>query len=941
MTERQIFEAASEIADAAKREAFLTHACEGQPDLRAAVDALLQAHMNASSEFLAAPAAHRVFLDETQTIVRPIGDADDDGPDEIEENAAEAAVLKLLTPSTKPGSLGQLAHYEVIEFLGRGAFGVVLKAFDEKLHRMVAVKMMNPELAATSPPRKRFLREARSSAAVRHENIVAIHAVEEQPVPYLVMEYIPGKTLQQWLNDNGPLEVKDILKFGQQLASGLAAAHAQSLIHRDIKPANILIDDAVESRAKITDFGLARAVDDASMTQSGLIAGTPMYMAPEQARGQTLDHRADLFSLGSVLYTMTSGHPPFRAANTIAVLRRVCEDTPRPIREVIATTPEWLDAIIAKLLAKEPDDRYQTAKEVADLLARCQSELQLTGKVTCVEPRAGSVSARSQPDGSPAATALMPAISEGSRPSLAGQSPPRGVLGQAWHDWWSERDRWVVLSLETVLVIACLVCMLCFVSMGQSSGHDPEGHVTFDYQLGRPAPWYRFEVYPDTTTPFRMGFQPFASSVLVGCLGCLAWWVYWRIEKVRNPQASRWAGPRFMLGIWAIGAVIAVGIGQWQGYAHLSQPQVAITAPSASGRREPVESPAPSPTPASTEGSRPPLATKTGWQGWPADAPAPAIAPFDATQAKQHQEEWAAYLKVPPEYTNSLGMQFVLIPPGEFMMGSTPAEIETAAQDSQNDAHRQACVKSSGPQHKVTLTQPIYLGMHELTQKQYAAITHSNPSYCSSTGAGKAVVAGLDTQNCPVDGVSWLDATAFCNQLSQRASLPSFYSPRKAGASPAAGSGYRLPTEAEWEFACRAGTATSFWTGTEESPLIPEIWAGISSKGMTHPVGQTSANPFGLHEMHGNLWEWVSDWWKPGYYEQFVDKAALNPRGWSSTETQRVIRGGGWDSSVVWCRSAYRVGVDPNIKMYSLGVRVALSIDAVKAERQLPIDLDR
>jgi formylglycine-generating enzyme required for sulfatase activity len=359
MSERSIFLSALEISDLAAREAFLAEACAADPQLRTAVDALLQSHTETES-FLETPAVERVTASVLPTIIEH----------EAASEFAPECDLSFLAHSPTPGSLGRLGHYEVRELLGRGAFGIVLRGFDEKLHRMVAIKVMNPELAATSPPRKRFLREARSSASIRHENIVAIHAVEEQPIPYLVMEYIPGMTLQQRLDQHGPLEATEVLKIGQQIAAGLAAAHAQGLIHRDIKPANILIETGLEDRAKITDFGLARAADDASLTQSGLIAGTPMYMAPEQAKGQPLDHRADLFSLGSVLYTMTSGRPPFRAPNTIAVLKRVCEDTPRPIDEVIPGTPPWLCDIIAKLLAKEPDDRFQSAKEVADVLGQ-------------------------------------------------------------------------------------------------------------------------------------------------------------------------------------------------------------------------------------------------------------------------------------------------------------------------------------------------------------------------------------------------------------------------------------------------------------------------------------------------------------------------------------------------------------------------------------------
>jgi Protein kinase domain/Disaggregatase related repeat len=240
----------------------------------------------------------------------------------------------------------------------------------------VAIKVLAPVLAATSPARKRFLREARASARVRHENVVHIYAVEEKPLPYLVMEYIPGQTLQQRLDQNGPLDVADTLRIGGQIARGLASAHEQGLIHRDIKPANILLEDGLEQKVKISDFGLARAADDASLSQSGVIAGTPMFMAPEQAKGDPPDPRADLFSLGSVLYTMVSGRPPFRAANTMAVLKRVAEDTPRPIRQIIPEVPQWLCDIIATLHAKDPAQRFQSAAEVAGLLEQHQAHLQ-------------------------------------------------------------------------------------------------------------------------------------------------------------------------------------------------------------------------------------------------------------------------------------------------------------------------------------------------------------------------------------------------------------------------------------------------------------------------------------------------------------------------------------------------------------------------------------
>jgi serine/threonine protein kinase len=282
------------------------------------------------------------------------------------------AIFPFLRPAERPGSLGRLGHYEVLEVLGRGGFGIVLRAFDESLHRVVALKVLAPEMAETSPARKRFLREARASAPIRHENVVRVFAIEEEPLPYIVMEYIPGETLQGMINRIGPLDTGDVVRIGTQIARGLAAAHDLGLVHRDIKPGNILLEDGVDRLVKVTDFGLARTADDASLTQSGAVMGTPAYMAPEQARGERTDHRADLFSLGSVLYSMVTGRPPFRAETTFAVMKRVAEDTPRSIPEIIPEAPDWLCDIIAKLMEKERDDRIQTAREVAELLAASQ-----------------------------------------------------------------------------------------------------------------------------------------------------------------------------------------------------------------------------------------------------------------------------------------------------------------------------------------------------------------------------------------------------------------------------------------------------------------------------------------------------------------------------------------------------------------------------------------
>ncbi len=307
MNEREIFLSGLEIEDPVARQTHLKAACGDDRELLARVESLFASH-DARSQFLNTPAVaqlvdDQITLAEDMRLARTTAprdvDAVDSGADANESDTqsldqvelSDEARLDFLQPSSCDGSLGRLSHYDVHQILGQGAFGIVLKAFDEKLQRVVAIKVLSPDLAKTSPARKRFLREARASAAIRHEHIVGIYAVEDEPLPYLVMEFVPGQTLQQRLDENGPLGLLQVLEIGKQIADGLAAAHSHGLIHRDVKPSNILLDSSVHDRVKITDFGLARTANDASTTQSCVIAGTPMYMAPEQALGQPLDQR--------------------------------------------------------------------------------------------------------------------------------------------------------------------------------------------------------------------------------------------------------------------------------------------------------------------------------------------------------------------------------------------------------------------------------------------------------------------------------------------------------------------------------------------------------------------------------------------------------------------------------------------------------------------------
>lgn len=303
-------------------------------------------------------------------------DPDDLPPPAAEDWSPTDFSVEFLDPADQPGVLGRLGEYEIHGVLGRGGMGVVLRGRDPDLNRFVAIKALGPQWASSEVARKRFAREAQAAAAVVHPNVIAIHQVQSHGrLPFLVMALVPGESLQQRLAVRGTLELVEILRIGMQIAAGLAAAHEQGLVHRDVKPANILLEPGIE-RVLITDFGLARAADDRTLTQWGVIAGTPAYMSPEQSRGEALDGRSDLFSLGCVLHEMATGKPPFEAEGTLALLRKICEQQAAAPSSLRKDLPRWFDRIVQRLLSKEVDGRFASAGEVSHLLEQALAHVQ-------------------------------------------------------------------------------------------------------------------------------------------------------------------------------------------------------------------------------------------------------------------------------------------------------------------------------------------------------------------------------------------------------------------------------------------------------------------------------------------------------------------------------------------------------------------------------------
>lgn len=742
MSVQEIFLAAIDINDLQQRAVYVAQACGDDEASHRKVQALLAAHER-SGEFLDIPAMEQIAGVRSQAAK---ADHDQNSQDEID--------LSFLQPSSRPDSLGRLLHYEVLEIVGRGGCGIVLKAFDEKLHRVVAIKTMTPELAVTSPARKRFLREARATAAIRHENVVSIYAVEEKPLPFLVMEFIDGQTLQDKINECGPLDVRDVVSMGRQIACGLEAAHIRGLIHRDIKPANILLESGT-GRPKITDFGLARSADDASLTQSGAISGTPLYMSPEQAQGLVVDKRSDIFSLGSVLYVMCSGRPPFRASTVLAVLKRVVEEQPRAIREILPDVPEWLIAIITRLHAKKPAERFSSAQAVVELLERGNLAQQTGGPIP-IRQRRLSI-------------------------------PP------AWYYW----------GIAMALVVA----------LGLVSWSGPS------FLTSR------------TTQPERTGSGSTSQAAAMVPL---------ELEEVLSAENKS------------------------------SEPTSPIIQPPG------------------------------------IDAPPMAAVPFNAEQAQRHQQAWADFLEIPVEFTNSIGMKFILIPPGNFLMGSPTSE-----------PGREGRYIGSETPHWVELTHPFYMGVHEVTQDDYQAVMGHNPSAFSQGGENADKVKDIETDRFPVEMVSWNDAQDFCKTLK---GLPGEQDRL-----------YRLPTEAEWEFSCRAGTTTATYVGdslTFESGSFAGTFPYQSTKKAPfspHPaiVGSYPPNAFGLYDMIGNLCEWCEDTYDYGvnYYANSPIQNPLNTVGF-----RRVRRGGCFNAAGQFQRSAARYSEPPIDRNPHYGFRVVAEV---------------
>ena len=767
------------------------------------------------------------------------------GDSAISESAAKISI------STTNDDTVRFDSFVVEKELGHGGMGTVYLAKDVRLDRQVAIKTLKRELACQPAAVERFLREARSAAKLEHDHICPIyHVGESKGTPYIAMPFLKGEPLDAKIRREKLLSLPDVLRISREVALGLTVAHEAGLIHRDIKPANIWLETmrSGSPRVRILDFGLARTNnEEVNITASGAILGTPAYMAPEQARGDRVDARADYWSLGVMMYEMSTGKRPFIGNNTMAVLSSLALDNPAPPHKVDPTVPVKLSELIMRLLAKDPENRPSNGQRIADQLRQLQREAMAAAAKPAAPVVAPMPNAQATPPAALAAPArpddtvpldpfagiddVEPAPRKPLKKSLSGVRPaPAGKSARANT---GGLPGWIKLLVPAIALFFLIAGTAVY-------------KLVFETKNGT----LIVEVDGDAEVRFKDG-----KVVLVGPAG-----------KDRYTITPSERNKKIDAGEYNVRVEGADGLAlDTREFTLKNGGQVTVRVtlgPKAVAKKD---------TAVKQDDA---VAKKDAANGGPIPQPGPISA----------------------AYKNSIGMEFVKVPKGTAWLGGGGGkEGET----------------------KVVIEQDFYLGKYEVTQEEWEAVTGQNPSHFSRTGAGKDAVKDIpdaDLKRFPVEQVSWDDCQLFIERLNKKEKD--------------AGWVYRLPKEAEWEYACRGGpvdkldSAFDFYFAKPTNTLKPEQANIFHENGLkrTCKVGSYEPNLLGLHDIHGNVWEWCDD------TEKAAEGASL-----------RVRRVGGWFNDAGGCRAAVRITGPPSARGSGLGLRLA-RVPAAPAGQVLAAD---
>jgi len=849
----------------------------------------------------------------------------------------------IVPPSgTAAGDLGGVTiagRYRIISQVGAGGMGVAYRAWDVVRGLPVVVKIPKKSLQDDPNFSERFAREIRTVQGISHPHVVPIMDVgEHEGLPFVVMRFLPGGSLgQRRLRDEQGRPKANppglLHLWLPQVAAALDHVHAVGVVHRDVKPENIFFD--ARWGAFLGDFGIAKVVADSeggrrdqTLTATSMAIGTPHYMAPEQFLPKAVvDGRTDQYALAVTVYEVLSGERPFRgeASNLIV---EIMTAPPPPLVGRQRGLPPSLVAAVHQGLSKQPEQRFDSCREFAaavlEDVARLPDEPDIA-RLLC--PRCGRI-IKLRPD---------VAGKNGNCPKCRAPMRVARDLESLWllgededQEHVAPRRRWPVsLLVGGMLVAGLATAMLAGGRRGPPPAVQTPDSNALPIVVVPPEPSQEAEAGEPTTDhppPVQPAADPLAGAraaldrdprdpVALGILGrhhCfaeerwdqglehLAYGDTPALATIARDELAVWSRP----GDSRPGEVLRIAKAWWDLKAggFLPRPEAEAVGRHAVElyerivdqlmRQQDVAAanawldgdqafrslvgnvrprPSPPPLPADDMIAKPvnPLGAPEPAAAVAAERPAnpPADPPPRAVDAR-------AILAEPP-LENSIGIELKRLPPGSFLRGSNNGDPDEM------------------PVHEVRITKPFHLGVHEVTNAQWQKIMGRVPS------------AWRGNEH-PVEQVSWDDAVEFCRVLS---AVP---------AERAAGRIYRLPTEAEWEYACRAGTGSDFAFGDDRSLLADHGWFSGNSGARTQPVGRKKPNAWGLHDMHGNVWEWCADGYGP-----YSSGVVTDPTGWA-TAPVKVVRGGNWGYMFRECRSAKRRSIDPGHRDHYHGFRVAM-----------------